>query len=135
MDEHIQAEQKQVELRARSRTITQRPVTFRCAWCGQIVTELRFPGPTPRYGTACKAEATRYAEALKKARQRHAPRPARRRTATCWDSPSNLLTYGYIDPRAHGVADELQRIRAALDARRIDRADEHIRRFLEECGL
>jgi hypothetical protein len=135
MDEQIRAEQKQVELRARSRTITQRPVTFRCAWCGQIVTELRFPGPTPRYGAACKAEATRYAEALKKARQRHAPTPARRRTTTCWDSPSNLLTYGYIDPRAQGIADELQRIRAALDARRIERADERIRRFLEECGL
>jgi hypothetical protein len=135
MDERIHVEQKQVELRARSRTIKQRPVTFRCAWCGQIVTELRFPGPTPRYGTACKAEATRYAEALKKARQRHAPLPERRRTTTCWDSPSNLLTSGSIDPQAHGVGGELQRIRAALDARHIDRADEHIRQFLEECGL
>jgi hypothetical protein len=135
MDEQIQVEQKQVQLRARTRTLRQRPVTFRCAWCGQIVTELRFPGPTPRYGTACKAEATRHAEALKKARQRHARAPERRRTTSCWDSPANLLTYGYIDPQAHGIGDELQRIRTALEARRIDRADEHIRQFLEECGL
>jgi hypothetical protein len=135
MDEQIQVEQKQVQLQARTRILRQRPVTFRCAWCGHIVTELRFPGPTPRYGTACKAEATRYAEALKKARQRHACAPERRRTASCWDSPANLLTYGYIDPQAHDVGEELQRIRTALDARRIERADEHIRQFLEECGL
>jgi hypothetical protein len=49
------------------------------------------------------------------------------------DSPANLLTYGYIDPQAHGVGDKLQRIRTALEARRIDRADKHIRQFLEEC--
>jgi hypothetical protein len=135
MDEHIHAEQKQVKLNARYRTIKQRPVTFRCAWCGHIVTELRYPGPTPRYGTACKAEASRHAEALKKARQRYAPSPRRRRTTSCWDSPTNLLTYGYVDPNAPDVGDDLLRIRAALDARKIDRADENIRQFLEECGM
>ena len=135
MGSSLCAEEKQVQLRARSRTIKQRPVTFRCAWCGQLVTELRFPGPTPRYGTVCKVEAARYAEALKKARQRNAPFPARRRTTTCWDSPTNLLTYGYIDPKAHNLSDELQRIQVALDARNVDRADANIRAFLEECGL
>lgn len=135
MDSSIHAEEKQVQLRARSRTIKQRPVTFRCAWCGQLVTELRFPGPTPSYGAACKIEAARYAEALKKARQRNAPFPARHRTTTCWDSATNLLTYGYIDPKAYNLNDELQRIQAALDARNVDRADEVIRAFLAECGL
>jgi len=135
MGSSMQPEEKQVQLRARSRTIKQRPVTFRCAWCGQLVTELRFPGPTPSYGMACKAEAARYAEALKKARQRNAAYPARRRTTTCWDSASNLLTYGYIDPKAQNLSDELQRIQRALDARNVDRADENIRAFLEECGL
>jgi hypothetical protein len=135
MDEPIHAEQKRVQLPVRYRTIKQRPITFRCAWCGQIVTELRYPGPTPSYGTSCKAEATRYAEALKKSRQRHAPAPERRRTTSCWDSPTNLLTYGYIDPKAQEAGDELQRIRVALDARNIDRADENIRQFLEECGM
>lgn len=83
----------------------------------------------------CKAEASGYAKALKKARQRHAPSPRRRRTTNCWDSPTNLLVYGYIDPNAPEVGDELQRIRAALDARKIDRADENIRQLLEECGM
>ena len=135
MDSRIQAEEKQVHLSARSRTIKQRPITFRCAWCGHLVTELRFPSPTPSYGTACKAEAARYAEAMKKARQRNASAPARRCTTTCWDSITNLLTYGYIDPKAHHLNDELQRIQVALDARNVDRADENIRAFLEECGL
>jgi hypothetical protein len=135
MDSSMHPEEKQVHLSARSRTIKQRPVTFRCAWCGQLVTELRFPGPTPSYGTACKIEAARYAEALKKARQRNSPFPARQRTTSCWDSASNLLTYGYIDPKAHKLSEELQRIQAALDARNVDRADENIRAFLEECGL
>jgi hypothetical protein len=135
MDRRIHAKEKQVQISARSRTIKQRPVTFRCAWCGQLATELRFPGPMPRYGMACKAEATRYAEALKKARQRNAPCPERRRTTTCRDSATNLLTYGYIDPEAQHFSGELARIQAALDARNVDRADEDIRAFLEECGL
>lgn len=135
MSDRLHVEEKQIRLSARLRTIKQRPITFRCTWCGQLVTELRFPGPTPSYGTACKAEASRYAGALKKARQRNAPSPARQRTTTCWDSATNLLTYGYIDPKAHYLSDELQRIQAALDARNVDRADETIQAFLEECGL
>jgi hypothetical protein len=126
---------KRIRQGTRSRALKQRPVTFRCHWCDKLVTELRYPGPTPNYGLACKAEATRYVEAVKKARQRGAPTPQRRRTTTCWNSPTNLLTHGYIDPAAHDDDDKLQRIQAALEARHIDRADENVRRFLDECGL
>jgi hypothetical protein len=135
VNDEFQGERKQVRLSERSRTVKQRPVTFRCGWCGQLVTELRYPGPTPTYGLACKTEATRHAEAAKKARQRSAPPPQRRRTTTCWDSPTNLLTYGYIDPKVADSSEELRRIRAAIDARKIERADETIRRFLDECGI
>lgn len=99
------------------------------------MTELRYPGPTPSYGAACKAEATRYAEAAKKARQRHTTLPERRRTTTCWDSPTNLLASGYVDPKAAEASEDLERIQTALAARSLDRADETIRQFLDECGL
>jgi hypothetical protein len=36
---------------------TQRPVTYRCEWCGQESTELRYPGPPPHYHAACKTPA------------------------------------------------------------------------------
>ncbi len=32
-----------------TRSITPRPVTFRCEWCSELVTEQHYPGPTPRY--------------------------------------------------------------------------------------
>jgi hypothetical protein len=82
-----------------------------------------------------QSRSERYVEAVKKARKRGAPIPQRRRTTTCWNSPTNLLTHGYIDPAAHDDDDKLQRIQAALEARHIDRADENVRRFLDECGL
>lgn len=128
--------EKRVAQRARARTIRERPVTFRCAWCDQVTTELRFPGPTPAYGAACRAEALRYREACKKARQRGAEPPARQRTTSCRDSPQNLITVGFIDPDADELSDALRRSLAiALEARDLARSDPAIRRFLEECGL
>jgi hypothetical protein len=40
-----------------TRTIKARPVTFRCEWCSTESTEMRLPGPPPRYHTECKQEA------------------------------------------------------------------------------
>lgn len=41
------------------RTWDTRPVTFQCAHCGQVVTQERYPGPTPTYcGRECQLAAT-----------------------------------------------------------------------------
>jgi hypothetical protein len=41
-----------------TRTIQQRPVTFRCEWCSIEYTQLRYPGPLPRYcSPKCKRQA------------------------------------------------------------------------------
>jgi hypothetical protein len=39
------------------RILEPRPITFRCEWCGAESTEMRMPGPTPRYHTECKQPA------------------------------------------------------------------------------
>jgi hypothetical protein len=40
-----------------TRTLRERPVTFRCEWCSGMSTEMRLPGPPPRYHAECKQEA------------------------------------------------------------------------------
>jgi hypothetical protein len=40
-----------------TRTIKERPKTFRCEWCSRVATEMRLPGPIPRYHAECKQEA------------------------------------------------------------------------------
>jgi hypothetical protein len=40
-----------------------------------------------------------------------------------------------VDPKAYHLSEELHRIQVALDARNVDRADQNIGAFLEECGL
>lgn len=44
-----------------TRTVYTRPVTFKCQWCHQTVTEDRFPSHMPLYcqNSACKQAATR----------------------------------------------------------------------------
>src|SRR5258708_15012633 len=42
-----------------TRTITARHVTFTCSQCGQQVTKVQFPGPTPRYCDTCAKEVDR----------------------------------------------------------------------------
>ena len=56
------------------RTITPRPVTFRCEWCGEESTELRYPGPVPRYHAGCKHEAQNALAAGRVRRMRAAAR-------------------------------------------------------------
>jgi hypothetical protein len=50
-----------------TRTIKERPVTFRCEWCSGVSTEMRLPGPPPRYHAECKQEAQ---NAIAKARMK-----------------------------------------------------------------
>ncbi len=50
-----------------TRTIKERPVTFRCEWCSAEGTEMRLPGPAPRYHAECKQEAQ---NSIAKARMR-----------------------------------------------------------------
>lgn len=42
-----------------TRVITARDVTFTCSRCGQEVTKVQFPGPTPRYCDPCAKEVER----------------------------------------------------------------------------
>lgn len=42
-----------------TRVITARDVTFTCSRCGQEVTKVQFPGPTPRYCDTCAKETER----------------------------------------------------------------------------
>ncbi|NTU82939.1 MAG: hypothetical protein HGA45_26830, partial [Chloroflexales bacterium] len=88
--------------------VSQRPIAFHCAWCGEPVVELRYPGPTPTYGRACAVEARRYADAAKAARRRGSPEPARVVTTSCKDSPTNI----------HGreLADEPDRVELVVRA-------------------
>ena len=81
--------QQTLTQRSGVRTLTQRPVTFACAWCGAPVTELRYPGPTPTYGHACATEARRYADRVKIARRRGKDVPVRVVTTSCVGSPTN----------------------------------------------
>lgn len=89
-DPETSPRQKLVPRRGGDRTVSQRPVAFRCMWCGEPVVELRYPGPTPAYGRACAAEARRHADAAKAARRRGNPEPARIVTTSCKGSPTNL---------------------------------------------
>lgn len=81
--------QQVIARRSGARTVSQRLVRFQCAWCGEQVVELRYPGPTPAYGMACRDEATRYADAVKAARRRGTAPPPRLLTTSCLGSPSN----------------------------------------------
>jgi len=68
-----------------TRTIVSRPVTFTCQRCDAVVTQQRFPSPTPAYcGEACAAEARREQTRARVRRFRE----ARRAGTTGGDTPS-----------------------------------------------
>jgi hypothetical protein len=50
-------QEQKINVGTYTRTIKERPVTFRCEWCSNEGTEMRLPGPAPRYHTECKQEA------------------------------------------------------------------------------
>jgi hypothetical protein len=54
--------EKTIQVGVHLRTLKQREVTYTCQfpYCGQTVTELRYPGPTPRYCPACKQKQERW---------------------------------------------------------------------------
>ncbi|NTU79268.1 MAG: hypothetical protein HGA45_07665 [Chloroflexales bacterium] len=88
-DDQPSPDHQVIARRSGARTVSQRLVRFQCAWCGEPVIELRYPGPTPAYGLACRDEATRYADAVKAARRRGTNPPPRLVTTSCLGSPSN----------------------------------------------
>jgi acyl-coenzyme A thioesterase PaaI-like protein len=51
------AQEVTISVGSYTRTIKERVVTFRCEWCSAMGTEMRLPGPPPRYHTECKQEA------------------------------------------------------------------------------
>ena len=44
-------------MKQHTRTIKERPITYTCEWCSAERTEMRYPGPKPRYCPECKTEA------------------------------------------------------------------------------
>lgn len=63
--------QKTIKRGLGTRTISTRPVIYRCDWCGEEQTEERYPGPTPRYcSAACKREAQNTLAAARMRRHR-----------------------------------------------------------------
>ena len=46
------------KIKSYERVVTSRPVTFTCQYCGEILTQLRMPGPLPTYcGDRCRFDA------------------------------------------------------------------------------
>ncbi len=60
------------QVTAHTRTIHERPITFRCQECGDVVTESRRPGPTPRYCNPCwpSVQTARNAARVRQHRER-----------------------------------------------------------------
>ena len=54
--------EKIIQVGMHTRTLKQREVTYSCQfpYCGRTVTELRYPGPTPRYCAFCKRELAQW---------------------------------------------------------------------------
>jgi hypothetical protein len=51
------AQERTINVGNHTRRLRERPVTFRCEWCSNQGTEMRLPGPAPRYHAECKQEA------------------------------------------------------------------------------
>ena len=46
------------KIKSYERVVTSRPVTFTCQYCGEILTQLRMPGPLPTYcSDRCRLDA------------------------------------------------------------------------------
>jgi len=54
--------EKTIQVSTHTRTLKQREVTYTCQfpYCEQTITELRYPGPTPRYCPDCKQQWIRW---------------------------------------------------------------------------
>ena len=48
--------EKTIQVGTHTRTLTQREITYTCQFpcCGRSITEVRYPGPTPRYCPDCR---------------------------------------------------------------------------------
>ncbi len=57
-------------MKEQKRTIAERPVSYTCERCGQERTEMRYPGPTPKYCPECKGDAQKALAAARMRRMR-----------------------------------------------------------------
>jgi hypothetical protein len=64
------SDEKDLDVGTYTRRIKQREVTFMCGVCGETVTEMRYPGPTPKYCLGCVAAVRRRQARERKRRQR-----------------------------------------------------------------
>lgn len=64
------AEEKDLDVGTYTRRIKQRGVTFTCVACGREVTEMRYPGPKPKYCLDCVEVVRRRQARERKRRQR-----------------------------------------------------------------
>jgi LuxR family transcriptional regulator, maltose regulon positive regulatory protein len=117
----------QSEQPAYQRTISMREITFTCIVCQQQTTQLRYPGPPPRYcSDACRARHALIAnqERVRKQREkRHAARTARNKGAStsAIKQPSTslllpLLASKLSPPRLPALLVERNRLLTLLDS-------------------
>lgn len=54
--------EKTIQVGTHTRTLKQREVTYTCQfpYCERSITELRYPGPTPRYCPDCRQKSERW---------------------------------------------------------------------------
>jgi LuxR family maltose regulon positive regulatory protein len=117
----------QSEQQAYQRTVSMREITFTCIVCQQQTTQLRYPGPPPRYcSETCRAEHALLAnqERVRKQREkRQAARAARNKVASTsaierssTNSLLPLLTSRLSPPRLPALLVERHRLLTLLDS-------------------
>ncbi len=117
----------QSEQQAYQRIISMREISFTCVVCQQQTTQLRYPGPPPRYcSEACRAEHAQIANRERVRKQRE-KRQAARKTMTraaqtsALAAPSShsllpLLTSRLAPPRLPALLVERSRLLTLLDS-------------------
>lgn len=74
--ENDQSHPSEIAVGAHTRIVRERPVTFTCQECGELVTESRRPGPVPKFCNPCwpAVQAAKSAERVRRFRDRRRDR-------------------------------------------------------------